>query len=40
MDPFESPEGANGGHMAVEVKCEVRVATTNGLSLDDMVVYR
>jgi hypothetical protein len=26
--------------MTVEVKCEVHVATTNGLSADDVFVYR
>jgi hypothetical protein len=36
MDPFESLEGANGGYMAVEVKCGTHVATTNGLSANDM----
>jgi hypothetical protein len=40
MDPVVSPEGANGGHMTVEVKCEVHVATTNGLSLGGMLFYR
>jgi hypothetical protein len=40
MDPVVSPESANGGHMTVEVKCEIHVAMTNGLSLDDVLFYR
>jgi hypothetical protein len=36
MDPLVSLEGANGGHMDVEVKCGIHVATTNGLSANDM----
>jgi hypothetical protein len=40
MDPVVSPENANGGHMTVEVKCDVHVAMTNGLFLDDMLFYR
>jgi hypothetical protein len=37
MDPLESLEGAKGRHMAVEVKCEVHLATTNGLFADRWV---
>jgi hypothetical protein len=38
MDPLDPLEGAKGRHMAVEVKCEVHVATINGFSANDMFV--